>query len=80
MMSHGMGHGSDANAASTPGWSMMSPEERQAHRYRIQSASSREDCARYMEQHHQRMIERAKQRGESLPAPVRPDVCAGMNR
>lgn len=78
-MGHGAGMGADAQA-STPGWSMMSPEEREAHQSRMKSATTREECERYMHEHHQRMTERAKERGQPAPAAPRADTCPAMKR
>lgn len=74
---HGMGMGADAQD-STPGWSMMNPEERAAHQARMRSATSREECERYMQEHHQRMTDRAKERGLPAPAAPRAGGCPAM--
>lgn len=74
-----MGGGrADTDPAFTPGWSLMTPEERRAHWERIRSAATPEECERYMEEHHQQMVERAKARGETLPSRPRPGPCASM--
>lgn len=90
MSGQGMGPGSGmgmmgggqagADPASTPGWSLMTPEERRAHWDRIRSAATPEECERYMEEHHQQMVERAKARGETLPPRPRPGPCVAMKR
>jgi hypothetical protein len=78
-MGQGMGMGANAQDG-TPGWSMMTPEEREAHQARMKSATSREQCEHYMQEHQQRMADRARQRG--LPAPTAPhaDHCPAMKR
>ena len=78
-MGMGMGmHGSDsAMAESTPGWSMMSEKERDEHRSRMHSGMSADDCRRYMEEHHRKMAERAKERGATPPGAMREGMCAG---
>jgi len=68
-----------AGPNNTPGWSMMTPEERAAHQQRMQGMTSRADCTAYMEQHHQQMVARAAQRGASAPAQPRRDMCTGLN-
>jgi len=76
----GMGQPGDADAASTPGWSMMSPEERHAHRSRMQSMGNREECMRHMEEHQRRMMDRAKEHSVAPPAPGDAKACEGMGR
>ena len=76
-MGQGRGMGADAQD-STPGWSMMTPEEREAHQAHLRSATSREQCERYMQEHQKRMADRAKQRGLPAPAEPRPDLCPAM--
>lgn len=80
-MGRGMGPGPGpmADDSTTPGWALMSPEERQAHRLQMQAATSRAECQRLMDEHRQRMVERAKERGLPPPAGPRRDMCAGMN-
>jgi hypothetical protein len=74
----GMGHGAMAGADYTPGWSMMTPQERSAHQEHMQGMKSGADCRAYRDAHHQQMAERAKaQGGQALPPP-RHDACAGM--
>lgn len=64
----------------TPGWSMMTPQERTEHQTRMRSMTSYDECKSYQAQHHEQMIARAKERGaKPLPAPRR-DPCAGLKR
>lgn len=80
----GCGHhghpGSDARwgGSDTPGWSMMTPLERQAHHDRIEGFKSYEECKAYLAQHHQEMVARAKERGRTTPAQPRYDACAPL--
>lgn len=60
----------------TPGWAMMTPEERQAHQAKMTAAKTREECVAEMERHRALMQERAKERGTTLPTPRR-DPCGG---
>lgn len=62
----------------TPGWPMMTPEERQAHRERLASFKTYEDCKAYVQQHHDEMAARAKERGRPVPAAPRRDACAPL--
>lgn len=64
----------------TPGWSMMSETERKEHRERMQGFQSYEECKAYMDQHHEQMATRAKERGgKPLPQPRR-EACAGLKK
>ena len=56
------------------GWSMMTPEERQAHRDKMHSAKSLDECKAYMEQHAKQMAERAKERNLKYSGP-RENAC-----
>lgn len=64
--------------ADTPGWSMMTPDERQAHHDRMAGFKSYEECRAYMDEHHKDMQARAKERGVKAPAVPRRDACAGL--
>lgn len=64
----------------TPGWSLMTPQERQEHQTRMRSMTSHEECKAYAEQHHQAMAARAKDKGLATPAQPRRDPCAGLKR
>ena len=57
---------------------MMTPEERQAHHDRMTGFKSYEECRAYVDQHHQNMVARAKERGIKAPAAPRRDMCAGL--
>ncbi len=81
-MGPGMGPGRGAmgprfGAGITPGWSLMTPEERNAHRATMQGMKSADECRAYVQKHHEEMAQRAKERGQALPGPRR-DVCAGL--
>lgn len=58
-----------ANRRNTPGLALMTPEERSAHRDRMRSMQSREECLAYLSEHHAQMAERAKAKGQTLPEP-----------
>lgn len=62
----------------TPGWGMMTDEERKQHREKMQSMKSHDECVAYMAQHHQQMMERAKAKGANLPGKPHRDACVGM--
>jgi hypothetical protein len=62
----------------TPGWAMMSPQERKEHQDKMLAMTNAAECRNYMEQHHTLMAERAKQKGATLPAKPRRDGCTGL--
>jgi len=64
----------------TPGWPMMSAQERREHRDRMQSFRSYQECAAYRDQHRSEMAARAAQRRAGVPAAPHRDVCAGLPR
>lgn len=64
----------------TPGWSLMSESERKEHQARMSSMTNQADCKAYMEQHHQQMAARAKEKGSTVPAQPRRDGCAGLKK
>ena len=60
----------------TPGWSLMNESERSAHRDKMLSLRTQEECRSYMKEHQEQMAARAQERGRSLPAQPRRDACA----
>lgn len=62
----------------SPGWSMMTPQERQAHRARMASFKTYGDCRAYLDEHHQAMVARAQARGRTMPAAPPYDPCNGL--
>ncbi len=78
MMRGGMGPGARWGQGYTFGWSMMSEAERQQHRDRLATLQTYDECRRTMDQHHDEMVARAKERGIAMPAQPRRDACAGL--
>lgn len=81
-MGAGMGAGRRGGAARwgsdfTPGWALMTPDERNAHRDQMRTMTSRSACQAYVAEHHQQMVARAQARQLPLPTPRR-DPCAGL--
>jgi hypothetical protein len=68
-MGPGGGRGMRFNKDNTTGWSLMSAEERNAHRSRMMSAKSYDECKAMQEEQHKSMEARAKDKGMTLPAP-----------
>jgi hypothetical protein len=61
----------------TPGWTMMTRAERDAHRRQMLNARSAEECRRILDEHFKQMTERANARGVAMPGPRR-DACASF--
>lgn len=59
----------------SPGWALMTPQERAEHRARLSGFTNFEDCAAYQAEHHAAMLERARAKGVTLPAVPRQDFC-----
>jgi hypothetical protein len=59
-----------------PGWGMMSRDERVAHRDKLNSFKSYDECKAYLDQHHEQMMARARDKGLKPPAQPRRDPCA----
>jgi hypothetical protein len=76
----GAGPGPRWGADYTPGWTLMSQEERNEHRDRLRSMKTYEECKTYVEQHHEQMAARAKECGGKALAQPRRDTCAALKR
>ncbi len=63
----------------TPGWSMMSPQERKDHHAKMEGLKSTEECKAYMAEHHAQMAHRAKERGMKMHEP-RHSMCEPAKR
>jgi hypothetical protein len=81
-MGMGMGpmHGWHMDRDNTPGWSMMTRAERAQHHEHMAGMKDHAQCSAYMAQHHAAMVERAKERGRTLPAQPRHDACAPLKK
>jgi hypothetical protein len=62
----------------TPGWALMTEQERNEHRERMRAMKTYEECAAYRQQHHEQMVARAKERGGKPLGQPRRDPCAGL--
>ena len=74
------GMGARWGADHTPGWALMSPQEREEHRARMQSARSYDECRKEVDTHHRRMVERARERGQTMPQQPMRDACSDLKR
>jgi hypothetical protein len=86
-MGAGMGTGPGAAAGGvrwgsddTPGWSMMTEQERKEHQERMRAMKTYDECKAYADQHREQMNARAKERGGQALAQVRRDPCGGLKR
>jgi hypothetical protein len=81
-MGMGMGpmHGWRMHRDNTPGWSLMSRAERQAHHDKMMGMKDHAECQAYMQQHHAQMADRAKERGRAMPGQPRRDACAMLKK
>ena len=86
-MGAGMGAGPGMAAGSvrwgsddTPGWSMMTEQERKEHQERMRAMKTYEECKAYADQHREQMSARAKERGGQALAQGRRDPCGGLKR
>jgi hypothetical protein len=67
---HGMhGMGMKFGSGNTPGWSMMSKEERKEHHDKMMSAKTMGECTALHEDHRKLMEQRAKEKNQTLPQP-----------
>ncbi|GAB1412609.1 MAG: hypothetical protein AMXMBFR31_23810 [Candidatus Desulfobacillus denitrificans] len=65
------------NQNNTPGWSLMTPEERTAHHDKMMAAKTYEECKAAQAEQHQQMAARAKEKGQTLSGP-RQNACDRM--
>lgn len=76
----GMGPGARGmrfDKANTPGWMLMTAEERAAHQNRMREVKTYEECKTVQAEHHSAMALRAKDKGVALRAP-RQNACDNM--
>lgn len=71
------GRGMAFNQDNTPGWMMMTPEERTAHREKMLSLKTYEECKAFQAEHRALMETRAKEKGTTLPG-LRQNGCDRM--
>lgn len=64
-------------AKNTPGWTLMTAEERASHQQKMWSFNSFDECKAYQADHHNLMVARAKEQGKTLPVP-RANACDRM--
>lgn len=64
-----MGMRFNFDKTNTPGWALMSAEERVAHQSTMMASKTYEECKAAQEPQHTAMAARAKEKGVTLPAP-----------
>jgi hypothetical protein len=64
----------------TSGWSMMDKNERGEHRQKMRAMKSYDECKAYADEHHQKMMDRAKEKGRTPLATPRRDACASLKK
>ncbi len=74
----GKGPGWRFGAANTSGWSLMTAEERTAHRDKMLAMKTYDECKAYQAEHHANMAARAKEKGQALPEAPRANMCDRM--
>lgn len=69
----------DVGPVNTGGWDLMTYEERKAHRAVMQNLDTFDECQAYLEEHEEKMFERALEMNQTYVAP-QVDVCVFMQR
>ena len=57
------------NKDNTPGWKLMTTEERTAHSDKMRTAKTYDECKALQDEHHKAMEVRANEKSVTLPAP-----------
>lgn len=68
-MGPGGGRGMRFSQRNTSGWSLMTPEEQKAHRDKMMSVKTYDECKLAQTEHRTAMEARAKEKGTTLPTP-----------
>ena len=76
----GKGQGWHFNSGNTYGWSLMTPEERDAHRDKMLAAKTYDECKAYQDVQHKLMTERAKEKGQPISPAPRYNMCDRMKQ
>lgn len=56
----------EVNWYTTPGWKIMTPDERKAYRDKVHATQSLEECRAFVHDNYQQMAERAKAAGKAI--------------
>lgn len=71
------GHRYRFSQSNTPGWTLMTPEERIEYRNKMLSAKTYDECKAIQAEHRKAMEARAKEKGVTLPTP-KTNACDNM--
>lgn len=77
VMAAGQGGGYRFNQKNTPGWSLMTPEERTDFHNKMMATKTYDECKKVQAEHHEEMLKRAKEKGVKLNNP-RAHACDRM--
>jgi hypothetical protein len=67
-MGRGPGGGWNASSGNTPGWTLMTQQERVEHQNRMRSMKTYQECSAYLSEHRAQMAQRAAAQGTTLRA------------
>lgn len=59
------------NKDNSPGWALMTTQERTEHQTKMRAVKTYDECKTLQDEHHKLMEARAKEKGVTLPAPRR---------
>jgi hypothetical protein len=65
------------NQQNTAGWQLMTPAERTEHQAKLHSFTEYNACKEYVDEHHKKMEDRAKEKGVAVPV-MRQNPCDMM--
>ena len=65
------------NQTNTYGWQLMTPAERTEHQTKLRGFTDYNVCKEYIDEHHKKMEERAKEKGVAAPV-MRQNPCDMM--
>ncbi len=65
------------NQQNTAGWQLMTPAERTGHQAKLRGFTEYNSCKEYVDEHHKKMAERAKEKGIAVPV-MRQNPCDMM--
>ena len=71
------GRGMQFSQGNTPGWALMTPEERTTNQARMREVKTYDECKLAQGEHRSLMETRAKEKGVTLPTP-RQNGCDNM--
>ncbi|MEO8298453.1 MAG: hypothetical protein ABI574_11660 [Burkholderiales bacterium] len=74
----GPGRAARWGSKDTPGWSLMTQQERDEHRQRMRGMKTYDECKVYRDQHREQMAARAEKSGGKPLMQPRRDACAGL--